>query len=253
MKSLETLFYMRSRLVFVTILLAVSGPMANAVGTIALSNVLVVDGTLLPMQWYPGTGDASTVPLPTSVQVVYGVFWGTNRNAMTLALPLGRSSRSIAGHIISTNPISSVYQIAGTEAGQKVYLQIKGWRADYGTSWMDGYYDSAYFSQTHITEVTLGPETGPGTAIWQSVLGTDPNKFHPLIFGVPLTPPLFVGFQPNPSVVVNEGSQGVVDATLTVNRFVNGPASRLNATTAVLLSTADMTAVAGQDYVPTNI
>jgi hypothetical protein len=54
---------------------------------------------------------------------------------------------------------------------------------------------------------------------------------------------------------VDEGSQGVLDVLLTVNRFANAlpSPSNLNFSSTVVLSTSDRTAVAGQDYVPTNI
>jgi hypothetical protein len=181
------------------------------------------------------------------------VFWGTNRNELTMALPLGTNSTVTAGLIVAPNP----YPIAGTEGGQMVYLQIKAWPAAYGTNWLAALNSFANFAETDIRQVTLDPEAGPGTVIWQSATGTNPNRFYPLTFGLPLTPPVFVtfGYQPNPSIVVDEGSQGVVDLFITVNRFANAlpSPSNLNFSSTVVLSTANMTAVAGQDYVPTNI
>jgi len=70
------------------LLLASHGLMAQAVGTITFAA-----GPLTRMQWYPGTG-GTTVPVPTTAQIVYGVFWGTNREALTLATPLGSNSTS---------------------------------------------------------------------------------------------------------------------------------------------------------------
>lgn len=225
-----------------TLMLASHGLMAHAAGTIAF-------GSLAQMQWYPGTG-GTTVPVPTTAQIVYGVFWGTNREALTLVFPLGSSS---GGLIVA--PV--IYQIPGTEEGQKVYLQVKGWSADYGTNWVQAKHDFANFAETDIRQVTLAPEVGPGTFIWQGTSGTNPNRFYLLTFGVPLTPPVFVtfGYQANPSIIVDEGSQGVVDVVLTVNRFANAlpSPSNLNFTSTAVLSTMDMTAVAGQDYMLTNV
>jgi len=76
-----------------------------------------------------------------------------------------------------------------TEGNQTVYLQIKGWSASYGTNWAQAKFDFLSFGETDIRQVTLAPEAGPGTIIWQSTSGTNPNKFYPLTFGVPLTPP----------------------------------------------------------------
>ena len=227
-----------------TLMLASHGLMAHAAGTIQPRNFI---GT--PVQLYQGSG--STVPVPVTAHIVYGVFWGTNRDALTLALPLGSNSTTSAGIIVAP----SVYAITGTVAGQTVYLQIKGWPAAYGMNWMAAQNSFADFGQTPIVQATLGPETGPGAVIWQSTSGTNPNRFYPLTLGVLLTPPLFVsfGFPPMFSTVVDEGSQGVVNVIFTVNRFANGPPSNLDSTSTVLLSTTDMTAVGGQDYVPTNV
>ena len=107
---------------FVILLIASQGLEAHAAGTIAFGN-----GAFTRVQWNVGS-----TPVPT----VYGVFWGTNRDELTLVLPLGTSSTTSSGIIVA----SGVYPIPGTEAGQTVYMQIKGWAASYGTNCSKSHY-----------------------------------------------------------------------------------------------------------------
>ena len=223
---------------FVILLLDYQGLAAHAAGTIVFAN-----GTLTRVEWNVGS-----TPIPT----VYGVFWGTNRDDLTLALPLGTSSTTASGIIVAP----SVYAISGTEAGQTVYLQIKGWSAAYGTNWMEARLNFAGYGETDIRQVTLGPAAGPGTVIWQGSTGTNPNRFRPLVLGNPLTPPAIVhlGSPPNSPVTVDEGNQGTVDAIIPVTRYTYPLApTNLNFISTVMVSTTNMTALDGQDYVPTNV
>ena len=66
----------------------------------------------------------------------------------------------------------SVFALPGTEPNQVVSLQI---RAEGGL----GSY------QTKVAQVTLGQTAGPGTVIWQTASGTNPNRFTPLVLCVP--------------------------------------------------------------------
>lgn len=68
----------------------------------------------------------------------------------------------------------SVFALPGTEAGQVVSLQIRAM-------------DSAgkNLTSTDVRQVTLGPTAGPGTIIWQSGSGTNPNRFYPLVIPEP--------------------------------------------------------------------
>ena len=224
---------------FAILLMTSQALAAHAAGTISFGN-----STLTRVQWYNGG------PQPPTV---YGVFWGTNRNELTLALPLGTSSGT-SGLILSPSP--SAYPIPGTEFGQTVYLQIKGWSASYGTNWMEARQNFAGYGETEIRQVTLAPESGPGTVIWQGNTGTSPNRFRPLVLGNPLTPPAIVqlGSPLNFPVTVDVGNQGTVDAIISVTRYTPpGISNNLDFNSTVWLSTTNMTAFAGEDYVPTNV
>lgn len=64
-------------------------------------------------------------------------------------------------------------------------MQIKAWDASYGANWYQALFGGVAFTQTDIRQVTLGPDIGPGTVIWQSQSGTSPNRFYPLTFVIP--------------------------------------------------------------------
>ncbi len=71
----------------------------------------------------------------------------------------------------------SVFAIPGTEPGQIVSMQIRGY--------LDN--DSRHWIGTDVRQVTLGPTAGPGTVIWQSRSGTNPNRFYPIVIPEPST------------------------------------------------------------------
>ena len=223
----------------------------HAAGTITFGN-----SGLTKMQLYQAGG--TTVPVPTYAQIVYGVFWGTNRDELTLVLPLGANSTAFAGGIAA--PTSSAYAIPGTEGGQTVFMQIKGWPASFGTNWMAAQSSWNGYGETRVLQITLRGEAGPGTVIWQSAVGTNHNRFYPLVLNTPLTPPVFVSLG-NPGEYpstnsVDEGNQGTVDVVVSVRRglMLGTYSNALNyITSRVLLTTEDVTATGGQDYVHTNV
>lgn len=232
MKNINSLRYGLLTLLFLAL-----ATLTRAQGTIGFPN-----GSLTRYSW-----NASSFPVP----VVFGVFWGTNANELNMVFPLGTGSVSQAGIILAP----SVYPIPSTEPGQTVYLQIKGWAASYGTNWMEARLNFASYGQTDIRQVTLGQTAGPGTVIWQSSSGGNPNRFYPLVLGNPLTPPSIIQLgQPlNNPVTVDEGSRGTVVAIIPVVRYTPpGHPTDLNFVSSAFVCTTNMTALEGEDYVATN-
>lgn len=232
MKTINSL-----RLALLTLVLLALATSTRARGTIGFPN-----GPLTRYTWNVGS-----FPVP----VVFGVFWGTNANELNMVLPLGTGSVSQTGLILAP----SVYPIPGTEPGQAVYLQIKGWAASYGTNWMEARLNFASYGQTDVRQVTLGQTAGPGTVIWQSSSGGNPNRFHPLVLGNPLTPPAIIQLgQPlNNPVTVDEGSRGTVEAIIPVVRYnPPGHPTDLNFVSSAFVCTTNMTTSEGEDYLGTN-
>ena len=213
--------------------------MTQAIGVQAAGSITLANNTLTRVQIFPDG---------TSVPIVFGVFWGTNQSELILAPRLVTNATVASGLISAPSP----YLIPGTEAGQTVYLRIRAWHAPYGTNWMAARANGAYFGETDTRLVLLAAEAGPGTIIWQSSSGTSPNKFYPLLINAPLTPAAVISFGPLPrTVVIDEGETGVVEMALTLYRTPF--AGSLDFNTSVHLHTSDLTALAGQDYVGTNL
>lgn len=61
------------------------------------------------------------------------------------------------------------FALPGTEGGQVVSLQIR----------VDG--DYFPWGRTPVKQVTLGSPPSPGTVIWQTTAGTNPNRFYPMV------------------------------------------------------------------------
>ena len=101
--------------------------------------------------------------------VFFGPAGTTDRAALTQVQQADpkASIGTTAGVMINA---PSVFALPGTEPGQIVSLQIRAWNADH-----------SLFMETPIIQVTLAPTAGPGTVIWQTATGTNPNRFTPLI------------------------------------------------------------------------
>ncbi len=207
----------------------------HAAGTVGVRNTPVTRVRLVT--------DSGTVAVPTNRPVLYGVFWGTDPNNLQLSLPLLTSSTNTAGAIDAPQ----AYPVSGTLSGQTVYLCIRGWDASYGVNWRDARGNGAAFGETQVRGVLLGPESGPAAPLWGTV-------FPSLSLSQPLTRGVRVGLGvlPNLSRTVDVGDRGTVDVVVPVTRE-SSTGSPLDFSTTVLVTTTNLTAVAGEDYVATTV
>ena len=111
--------------------------------------------------------------MPTSLALNYGVFV---YDSLINGDQLGKSSTLYPGIIDAP----TTYVLLGLAEGQTVPLQIRAWPAQFGADWRAARGTAAWYAETDVREVTLGPAMGPGTVIWQGRSGTSPNRFHPL-------------------------------------------------------------------------
>jgi hypothetical protein len=130
---------------------------AHAQGTIALNNSV---GTPVRLD----CGDSTSRPATAADGIVIQVWWGTG-----VELSLGGTAGVGANGVITGNNLAS-FQIAGSEAGATVNLQIRAFSSS-----------GIFSAETKVAQVVLGPTAGPGTVIWQGATGTNPNRFTPLI------------------------------------------------------------------------
>jgi len=148
-----------------------------AQGTIAFAN-----GTLTRAQWEDPVTHAM-VNVPASANLVYGVFWGTSADTLTLnsgALGTPHQTAVSAGIIVAPNP----YVIEGADAGSTVFMKIAGWTSSFGRDAATAKGTAgAHYGETAVRSITLAPTQGPGTPIWSN---TNPLLFTPL--RIPIVP-----------------------------------------------------------------
>jgi hypothetical protein len=127
---------------------------------------------------------------------VFGVFYGAaNSPASQLQLAPGLAHIGTIDGVLANAP--SVFPLPGTEQGQIVSLQIRAWAGSFGEDWLAACRAGLFGGETGVAQVTLGPTAGPGTVIWQTATGTNPNRFTPLIIGY-AGPPFCI---PEPSML----------------------------------------------------
>jgi hypothetical protein len=179
----------------VLICLAIS---SRGQGTIAFGNTALTRAQVINV---PGGGEITPVTFSFNVAVYFAPTPGAWQGPV---LPLGRSVSGSPG--LFTAP--TVYQIPGTQPSQTVYMQIYAWQAQYGDDPYQAWREFALTAITDVREVTLGATFGPGTVVWQSASGVDPNRFTPLTFylGASAPPPVV----PEPSSLVLLAAPGAV-------------------------------------------
>jgi hypothetical protein len=129
---------------------------------------------------------------PTPGLLNFGLFYGTGATQPATLTFLGSvsgvNSAAAAGVIVDTSDhqITSL-AIPGTHPGETdVWVQIAGWTASFGTDWAAAQEASHfilgdYFGTSRVINVApnaggLGPATGSGAIIWQTAMGTYPNR-----------------------------------------------------------------------------
>jgi hypothetical protein len=153
-----------------TIALVAAATFANAQGTIQF-------GPNNPITRYKVNGvfpAGSTAGGPAAGTYVFGAFWGTTENNLALAAGPLATNTAVGGvlNVASGN----AYQLANSEAGTTVFVQIRGWEARFGRDFAAGA-AGGLSGSSRILPVLLGPSSGPGTVIW-AANATDLTKFQ---------------------------------------------------------------------------
>jgi hypothetical protein len=147
---------------FTTIAILAHGQGTIAFGNGTLTRCVICDSFSLPRLATAADG------------LAFYVFWGPAGSAAHELVQVQQAGPTAtigttAGVMINA---PSVFAIPGTEPGQVVSLQIRAWDVATG--------GQRLYGQTDIRQVTLAPTAGPGTVIWQTAAGTNPNRFYPM-------------------------------------------------------------------------
>jgi len=145
----------------VTLSLVAMTSLCHAEGTIQFANSVL---TKVRMETLAGESFVA----PTDIPIHYGVFFGADAESLSTSpdSPLGITHPTLPGIIATAN----VFHLTGTQSGQTVFLQICGWSAEFGTDWQTASIsDGAWFGETGILPVRLGPDEGPAEVIWTNI------------------------------------------------------------------------------------
>jgi hypothetical protein len=144
-------------------LVALTAVATYAQGTIAFGN-----GTFTRVTIAGTTARNATTGDGLNFYVFFGAAGVSDPAALTQVQQATPASIGSVDGIMVGAP--SIFALPGTEPGQVVSLQIRAWNAN-----------RTLVGETDIRQVTLAPTAGPGTVIWQTATGTNPNRFTPLI------------------------------------------------------------------------
>jgi hypothetical protein len=160
------------------LLLTLTFAIATTVVSYAQGTLQFQNTALTRMTWAL-KGATTTVQLPVTKSVVYGVFVGGSE---TPVQPLGASSTTSAGIIVVAQGL--LYAIPGIDGGGTASIQVRGWSASFGSDWraaqaaFDANVAGTLYGQTDVRSFVLGPAgSGPGVVIWS---GSDTTKFRPM-------------------------------------------------------------------------
>ena len=128
--------------------------------------------------------------MPGNAAVNIGFFWGYTADSLSQLpeMPLGTMS-AVPGIMTAPNGVS--YQV-NAPPNTVIFAQVRGWDSSFGADWRAAReFGSHWYGETDIRQLNpLGPSSlAPGISIWQTATGTDPNRFHPLRFNIPIPEP----------------------------------------------------------------
>jgi len=121
---------------------------------------------------------------PTSIPINYGLFLGSTEESMSAAphSPLGITHPTVPGrfYVPSAGGSGLVSLIQERQAGETVFLQVRGWSAEFGIDWQAASVSpGAWFGETDVRPFTL--VSSPGTVIWGGQFHPDSGRFYPLV------------------------------------------------------------------------
>ncbi len=152
--------------------LGLAAPLCHGQGTIQFLN------TALSKLRYTDSPGASPVDMP--VGAVVGVFWGRTTTSLTLA----ENTVTIVTPGLFNG--GTVYALPGSNPGELVFLKIAAWYNKGGVTprTVENCFSPGitHYGESAVIQAALGPTVGPGTVVFQSASGTNPNRAKPFDF-----------------------------------------------------------------------
>lgn len=155
----------------------------SAAATYAQGTIQFLNSALSRLQYQEVIGGPITTALPAGTHV--GAYWGTDAGGAAALVGAGRgslagpTSLTAAGGIwpAAGAPGGTVYGVAGTTEGQRVWMKIAAWvggdaQAPVGFT---------HYGESTVVSVVLGPTAGPGTVMWQSATGVATDRAKPFV------------------------------------------------------------------------
>jgi len=179
---------------------------ASAAAVYGQGTVQFNNGITARFQLQRADGVRSNAPGSTSPQfqaLNFGLFWGTTAAEVALdQTPLTPFGAMTTTPGVMNAPGGNGYAVETAQPGDRVFLQVRGWSASFGSDWraamlaFQANQAGVIFGETDVRQLGalgLGPLGGPGVAIWQGATGTNPNLFNPLILFEAVPEPSVIG------------------------------------------------------------
>jgi hypothetical protein len=126
--------------------------------------------------------------VPVGTQLSFGLFAGADAASMS-QLPIGElgAMGTVAGIFLAPNGLA--YAVPNFPAASRPFLQVRAWSSSFSdwreakTAFDNGLAGTMY-GETDIRQIGtlgLGPNSGPGAALWQTAAQTNPNLLNPLV------------------------------------------------------------------------
>jgi hypothetical protein len=168
-----------------TLVLTVAATLAQGQGLIGFNNGILSRVTIC----------AGGVP-PRNATIAdnlhMGIFVGTDEWSLRMMpeTPLAVIQPGNADGVFSV-PGGNAYAIPGFAFRSQPFAQVRVWGIAFGLDWQRALMTPGTPSgQTDVRQLMpLGQSPSPGTPIWQTVTGTNPNLFRPLVLYTALSDP----------------------------------------------------------------
>lgn len=152
----------------------------SAVATYAQGTIQFFNSALSRLSYQETLGGPiiTGTAIPAGFHV--GAFWGSDAGGQAALVGQGRGTMASPTALTTAGGLwngGSVYPLAGSQEGQRVWLKIAAWAGGSDTSSAN----STHYGESAVVSVILGPTAGPGQVVWQGATGTATDRAKPFV------------------------------------------------------------------------